>query len=129
MRFLMLVLLAAVMGCGGDDPVSPADAARAELESRGIEYTAEAFLDAAAEGNLAVVRLVVDAGMSVDATGSYGLTALHLAVDRGHLAVVEFLVGAGASLAATDNEGRTPRDLAEDEGHGAVADYLESVGG
>ena len=59
MRFLVMVLLAVVMGCG-DDPAA-AEAAEA----------AAAFIDSAAAGNLEVVKLFVAAGMWVEGR-SYG---------------------------------------------------------
>ena len=105
MRFLVLVLLAAVVGCGGDDGVSPRDA-RGKLDNRGIEFTAEAFQDSAFAGNLAVVRLFVQAGMSVNATNKWDWTVLHAAAGGGHLEVVEILVGAGAAVDARDEYGR-----------------------
>ena len=130
MRFLLMVLVGLVLGCG-DDPVPPADAwadARAELDSRGIEYTSEAFLDSAESGNLAVVKLFVAAGMPVIAN-DIGWRALLYAAYGGHLAVVQYLVGAGANVMARGDDGRTPRDLAARLGHTAVANYLRSVGG
>ena len=126
MRFLLIGLVGLVFGCGGDDPVSPRQAARAELDKRGIEYTAHAFVDAAGKGRLEVVRLFVESGMSVDAT-SWGQTALHSAASRGHLSVVEFLVGAGADLEARDDWGQTPRYWAALRGHTDVVEYFDSL--
>ena len=70
-------------------------AVRAELNSLGISYTAAAFVDSASTGNLAVVRLFVQAGMSVDTKWSsqYPSTALHTAAYQGHFEVVKYLVG------------------------------------
>ena len=96
MRILMMVLVGLVLGCG-DDPLSPQEAARAELDKRGIEYTADAFVAAAGSGNLEVVRLFLEAGMPVD-TDRYGDTALHEAAWQGELEVVKYLVGLGARL-------------------------------
>ena len=124
----MVVLVGLVfLGCG-DDPVSPVDA-RAELESRGISYTAAAFLDSAYAGNLAVVKLFVQAGMPVDVTNDVGWTALHFAAYGGSLSVVEYLVGRGLDVNATNNDGQTPRDWAVRYSQTDVAAYLESVGG
>lgn len=74
MRFLLVLLVAAALGCGG--LVSPSGA-RAELESRGIAYNDAAFLNAARAGDLEVVRLFVEAGMSVNTASTSGVTALH----------------------------------------------------
>ena len=102
-------------------------AARAALARRGIAFTADPFVGSARSGNLAVVRLFVLAGMSVDATDRWGYTALHGAAWHGHLDVVEFLVGAGASLTATDIVGWTPRDLAVKGGHTEIVDYFDAL--
>ena len=130
MRLLsgLLVGLGLVLGCGGDDGVSPAETARAELADRGIAYTERVFLDAARHGALAVVRLFVQAGMDVNAADEYGWTALYFAAWKGHLDVVEFLVGAGADLAATTNFGDTALHEAAREGDLDVVKFLVGAG-
>ena len=75
-------------------------AARAALDSLGIAYTDWEFREAAASGNLAVVKLFVAAGMSVNARDEDGWTALLFAAGLGRLSVVAFLVGAGADVNA-----------------------------
>ena len=105
------------------------EAARAALESLGIEYTAGAFIEAAKVGNLDVVHLFVWAGMDIEATDHWGDTALHRAASWGRLSVVEFLVGAGASLTATTNGGTsTPLHLAAWWGRLAVVEFLVGAG-
>ena len=106
MRYLLIVLIGLVLGCG-DDGVSSRQAARSELGSLGITYREAAFVDAAAVGNLAVVELFVVSGMSVNARVDGGSTALHRAASGGHLDVVEYLVGQGAVVNATDDFGYT----------------------
>lgn len=105
--FLLLCLVGLVLGC-----------------------TEWLFLRAARLGNLAVVKLFLRVGMSVEtADFNDGWTALHLAASAGRLAVVKFLVGAGADVRARTDSGYTPLDLARSYRQMAVADYLESVGG
>jgi len=106
-----------------------AEAARAELTRRGISYTAEAFIAAARDGNLAVVKLFVQAGWSVKTAATNGSTVLHYAAWKGHLSVVQYLVGQGANVNAMNNVGWTPMNDARSAGHTAVVTYLESVGG
>ena len=117
-----------------EDPTEPVvslspeeEEARAALAEGGIDFTADAFVRAARFGALAVVRLFVWAGMSLEAKNDDGWTALHGAAYGEHLEVVEFLVGAGAAVNAKDRRGRTPRRLAYCGR--AVARYLASVGG
>jgi len=100
-------------------------AARAALDSLGIEYTAEAFIYAL---SLRVVKLFVAAGMSVDARDEAGNTALHVAAFWGHLAVVEFLVRAGADLEARDKYNWTVLPRAAWRGHLDVVEFLVGVG-
>ena len=128
MRLLSGLLVGLVLGCGGDDGVSPREA-RAELADRGIAYTERAFLRAAAEGDLDVVKLFVAAGMSVDAADDeYGFTALHGAALNGHLGVVKFLVGAGADVHATDDDGETALHNAAWGGHLEIVKFLVGSG-
>ena len=95
MRLLSGLLLGLVLGCG-DDPLSPREA-RSELADLGIDYTAESFFEAAYEGDLTVVKLFVEAGMSVNtrAGDSVDATALLAAALGGHLSVVRYLVWTG----------------------------------
>ena len=109
--------------------MTPQQQARAALAGRGISYNAAAFIAAARDGNLAVVKLFVQAGMSVETAAANGSTVLHYAAWKGHLAVVQYLVGQGANVLATNNVGWTPMNDARSAGHTAVVTYLESVGG
>ena len=57
------------------------------------------------------VRLLLDRGVDVNATGANGATLLHQSVDRGE-AFVRMLVEHGAKLDLKDASGRTPLDIA-----------------
>lgn len=52
------------------------------------------------EGHLAVVRLLLEAGVAKDVSNAHGATALHLAARRGHLEVVKVLLDFGAQQLA-----------------------------
>ena len=99
-------------------------ASRAELDRRGIAFTADAFLDAAQLDKLDVVVLFVGAGMSVNARTRDGYTALHYAAAGGHLSVVEFLVGSGASVAFATRFGSTALHVAASWGHLDVVQFV-----
>ena len=115
-------------GGHGDVVVYMTRAARAALDSLGIAYTADAFVDSAGSGNLAVVKLFVEAGMSVNARDEDGDTALHVAARRGHLEVVEYLVGAGAYVRAANWSGRTALHVAAAFEHLEVLEFLVGAG-
>ena len=114
----------------GEEPeeVRTPEEARAALARRGIDYTDAAFLDAARSGNLAVVKLFVAAGMSVNTANEHGFTALHWAAFGGRLAVMEYLVGQGADLEARDDGGNTALHDAARGGRLAVVKYLVENG-
>lgn len=65
-------------------------------------YVFRAFLQAAERGHINVVKLLIEHGANVDASGSYGRSVLHLAA--GHAPVVQALANAGANLEATDKK-------------------------
>lgn len=107
---------------------TPGDA-RAELRSRGINYKADVFREAAQSGNLEVVRLFVLGGMSVNTATSNGWTALHASANGGHLAVVEYLVEHGADVNATTDAGWTALHYAAQYSFSlSVVEYLVEHG-
>ena len=148
MRFLVLVLLAAVVGCADmtlHNAALDGDLYTVQyLVARGADVNARDFFGqtalgtAAGKGHLEVVEFLVGAGADVDARivddavvefllGS-GATALHRAAWRGHLEVVKVLVGSGASVNAADEEGETPLHFAAWRGHLEVVKVLVGSG-
>lgn len=73
---------------------------RVSLSDRGIAYSTLEFFNAAERGDLEVVKLFVESGMSVDVADVCGYTALHFAALNGHLSVVKVLVERGADMGA-----------------------------
>jgi ankyrin repeat protein len=87
------------------------------LEDRGI-FGDTPLIIAAGWGKSDAVRLLLDAGADVDATGEDHQTALHRAIESGVPEVVELLINSGARIDAKDDHGNTPMTLAaeaEDE--------------
>ena len=119
MRFLLIGLVGLVFGCGD---------ARTELADRGIAYTEEAFLQAAVDGDLAVVKLFVEAGMSVNTANRQGTTALFFAAIYGDLKMVKYLVEQGADVKATGDDGATALHLAAKFGDLKMVAYLVGQG-
>lgn len=83
-------------------------------------------LDRFAEySNIEAVRLLLEAGVEVDARGSDGSTALMSAAEAGSVECVALLLHAGADPTLT-SEGATAGSLAGHQGHQAVAALLAS---
>lgn len=118
-----VLLLAALAGCGGSVSES-----QRRLEQSGVSYTAEAFAEAAAAGQLETVRLFLDSGMDPDAEGSDGSTPLMHAARAGQLEVVRLLVQQGCHLDREDRQGRTALDYATPDPDSGVFELLVSEG-
>ncbi len=86
-----------------------------------------ALMRAADAGHDAVVRLLLDAGASVDLENDAQNTALHLAAQLGRTEAVRLLLGAGADFAARDADGRTPLFLAIARRRAEVIELLHAA--
>ena len=85
----------------------------AELPTRGgmaedATELSERLREAAGEGRVDAVRVLVEQGADVHAQDQDGDAPLHLAARKGHGEVVKVLVELGADTQARDAEGRTP---------------------
>jgi len=76
--FGLMLTISSGLGCSKDDP-----------DSR--------LLIAAADGDMPIVKTLVEQGAKVNATGPYG-TSLHRAAYNGHLEVARFLLDHGANV-------------------------------
>ncbi|RYP18640.1 hypothetical protein DL767_009785 [Monosporascus sp. MG133] len=86
------------------------------------------LLWAAANGRLAVLKLLVEKGAQLEAKSNIGWTPLMFAVRYGHEAVVKLLVEKGAQIEAKDKDGCTPLMIAARHGQQAVAKLLVEKG-
>jgi outer membrane protein assembly factor BamB len=85
----------------------------------------DAVLEAARAGDRARVASLLDAGVSVNASTKYGVSALGFAAERGHFDVVTLLVERGADVHVADSfYGSRPVDFALRGGHLEIAAYL-----
>jgi ankyrin repeat protein len=64
--------------------------------------------NAAKQGHLEVLLLLISAGAPVDSLRSDGVTPLSAAAQNGHLNIVRILAGAGADINRADGSGVTP---------------------
>ncbi|RYO88505.1 hypothetical protein DL762_003711 [Monosporascus cannonballus] len=84
---------------------------------------------AAAGGNEAIVRLVLDKEADIESKdGKYGRTLLSLAAANGREAVVKLLLDRGADIETKDRGGAGPLSLAGTNGHEAVVKLLLDEG-
>ena len=129
-------------GAADKDDASDGADDEACVEEKINEVTANEMYAMALEGNLPCIRMLLEAGCSVDAALSGpprgmqfmgGSTALHAACIEGHLDVLEALIGADANLNATReaypaSDERTALHEACKEGHTACALRLVQAG-
>ena len=111
---LLFLLLIPLSACSK----SPEEKARTELKRMNIGYTnvstgkyvfsEESFIEYVFRGDKAVVDLFLTAGMSPDAKGKDGISALTIAAIRGgHTEIVTLLLAKGADVNAKDGNGYT----------------------
>lgn len=84
------------------------------------------LMRAAFEGNMEIVKTLVEAGADVNATNFLGETALMKAVNYDSADVVEYLLSKGANPNLQDNQGKTASDLAMDYGSQQTSNILSS---
>ena len=66
---------------------------------------------AALRGDEEAARLLLEAGLEVDAKGDMGCTALHYAFMKKHFAIAALLIEKGASQEIKNGFGKTPREM------------------
>ncbi|XP_032380683.1 cyclin-dependent kinase 4 inhibitor C [Etheostoma spectabile] len=81
--------------------------------------------DAAREGFLDSLRVLVNHGADLNLVDKKGNLPLHLAAREGHLKVVQLLIGLTANPQAPNGDGRTAGQLAHLHGKVATAQYIE----
>ncbi|MEN6355480.1 MAG: ankyrin repeat domain-containing protein [Armatimonadota bacterium] len=81
---------------------------------------------AAAKGQLAVVKLLIDNKADVNAQKKDGVTPLHVAAALGYKDVVVALLDAKADPCAVDKKGRTPLSIAKAGGKVEIENIIRS---
>jgi serine/threonine protein kinase/ankyrin repeat protein/formylglycine-generating enzyme required for sulfatase activity len=69
---------------------------------------------ASSQGDVEMVKFLIDRQADVKATNASGQTALHFAAQHGHRSVVELLLNANADVNALTREAKTPLDVTQD---------------
>ncbi|EXJ93077.1 hypothetical protein A1O3_01633 [Capronia epimyces CBS 606.96] len=80
--------------------------------------------EAAASGNLAIVRLLLECGVDPNHRDRDGWSAIHWAAEEGHLEIVRLLLEAGANPNAVGAYGTSPLHCAANGGHVSIANLL-----
>ena len=94
-----------------------------------IQNTMMTLYDAASDGNLKCVTLLVEEGAEKDETfEDRRMTALCIAAEKGHLDVARYLVEQGANIEKADRYGWTPLMFASFDGGIEVTRYLLEQG-
>jgi ankyrin repeat protein len=89
---------------------------------------ADKLTQAASDGDLPLLKRLVENGAVVNEKDYDGRTALHLAASEGRIFCVEYLLDVGASVDATDRWGGTPLLDAIKSKHDSVAQLLQRKG-
>ncbi|EAY21964.1 hypothetical protein TVAG_250240 [Trichomonas vaginalis G3] len=84
--------------------------------------------EASYQGNLQLVKSLIESGCDKEITNNYQCTALHWASLNGKLEVVQYLISVGANKEAKNNYGWTPLIASSLSGKLEVVQYLISVG-
>jgi ankyrin repeat protein len=83
---------------------------------------------AAVFGHAEVVRVLLEAGASLEGTNAYRSTAMHQAAWNGHLDVCRLLLDWGAKVDPLDEWKETPLHLAAWAGHLSMVKLLVAMG-
>ena len=105
---------------GDDDMLGRLLSAKADPDAADYDRRTALHLSAA-EGKLGSVRLLVDAGATLEFKDRWGVDALIEAVKHDQYEVAKFLVARGASTTAEDNEGKTALQYAMKSANSCLA--------
>ncbi|KAJ4860563.1 ankyrin repeats (3 copies) domain-containing protein [Trichoderma breve] len=94
------------------------------VNSENFLYAGTPLLQAVANGNVVVAKLLLKHGATVDLKPRKGITPLFLAIECGHEEVVQLLLENGFDINLKDQQGRTPLILAVENGHVAIVQLL-----
>ncbi len=76
--------------------------------------------------NLAIIQLLIETGIDLEAKDNSGNTVLHLASEDNKLELCQILVKAGASLETKNGSGKTALELAKSNNHTELASFLQN---
>ena len=94
------------------------------LREAGREVSEAGLLQAAAEGDVALCTLYLDAGVPIDCVDDYGCTPLFLSCHNGHLSIATLLLDRGSNAIDKHCDGCTPLFVSCRDGHLELATLL-----
>jgi len=97
---------------------------KALLGEKGINFSAEEFINAAGMGETENLALFLSAGMDVNIRGSGEETALMEACAKGREEAVNQLLNAGADVSLDDDSGKTALHYAVENGNISIIDMI-----
>lgn len=97
-----------------------------ENEKDGMGFTL--LIRACAEGNLDLIKSLIEQGADIEAKNNDGRTALMWACENGAIEVVSFLIRKGANINEKDNQGLTALCAAAQNGHFPIVKLLVENG-
>jgi cytohesin len=109
--FILSALFALTPGCKDKEDYQK------EISRRGMSYSADSFLAEAGAGNKELIELFLKAGMDVNAKGSDGNSALHMASAGDNFEVIELLVQKGADVNAQGKNAYTALMVVSSKGN------------
>ncbi len=92
-------------------------------------FAEPALHQAAIDGDLDEVKLILKSGVGVNSKSKTGATALHWAAFKGNYEVASFLLKNGADVNALTNKGSTPLRLATTHNKKKLITLLKQYGG
>lgn len=84
-----------------------------------------AIIEAASDGDAALVAKLIGSGANVNARDRWGWSALSMCGYGGHIEICRILLDHGANLDNVDVDGDTPEKLATNRGHAQIVIMLE----
>ena len=93
----------------------------ANVDDRGSKGDLTPLMDAASQGHVDIVRLLMSHGADANAQSACGNSALMYACSAGHEDVVQELLKIGANVEDNNENGHTPLMEAASAGHVGVA--------
>ena len=85
---------------------------------------AKTLYEAAADGNIALVKSLIAGGVDVNTPNIWGWTPLYIASGIGYEDIVNLLIAKGANVDTPNKSGETPLHFAFSNGHKDIAELL-----